>query len=172
MSILRSAGGRDAAVGAWPAYDARTAVPTAQEPSVSTDEHDEALDHGSGRPIAGGRYEGWSRHADRVVSPTGSTVFLTGDDAACCGCGTDTHAGHEQFMLTPQVWAEATERAAMEPQNAGGHVVLCVGCVESALGRPLQPDDFDWSLPLNRMATYSPRLLDRMGTGSAEGSAS
>jgi len=124
--------------------------------------------------VAGGPYAGWTRYADRVVSPTGRTVFFSGPGFVCCGCGEHTGQLHEQFMLVPDVWdAAVAGRAGQEAlaPNEGGCLMLCVGCAEERLGRPLVQDDFDWRQPLNRMATYSRRLRERMGWETSEDAA-
>ncbi|WP_370248449.1 hypothetical protein [Nocardioides sp.] len=120
--------------------------------------------------IASGPYEGWSRYADRARSPEGRTVFFRGPGFNCGDCGVNTHDEQEQFMLLPAVWAQATEQPVNDAgplaPNEAGCLMLCVGCAEARLGRELTPDDFNWAVPLNRLATYSARLMNRMGDWS------
>jgi hypothetical protein len=61
----------------------------------------------------------------------------------------------EWFMVHDPVWAETGLRS-----NGG---CLCVGCLESRIGRELRPDDFP-TLPVNRPGKFtSDRLLSRLG---------
>jgi DNA protecting protein DprA len=87
-----------------------------------------------------------------------------GDRRRYCGCvpgcvpecdACDTDTVDEWFMVHDEVWAAA---------GLGEHeAVLCVGCLETRLGRELRPRDFA-ALPINApVATDSDRLLDRMG---------
>jgi hypothetical protein len=76
-------------------------------------------------------------------------------DADCEGCGMDTMA--EFYMLHDQVWALVNEPAY--------GAMLCVGCVESRIGRRLTPEDFNWDIPLNHQSPHrsTMRLNERMG---------
>ncbi len=61
----------------------------------------------------------------------------------------------EWFMVHDSIWAETGLRS-----NGG---CLCVGCLETRIGRQLRPDDFP-SLPVNRPDEItSDRLLGRLG---------
>ena len=69
----------------------------------------------------------------------------------CCDCGFDTLVGHEYYMLTDALWAQIGMDEGM----------LCIGCVESRLGRRLVPNDFP-PYPINLgVFTQSPRLAQR-----------
>jgi hypothetical protein len=85
----------------------------------------------------------------------------------CVGCGADTtpcqssgwdpcppscdHTGAwEWYIVHDEVWAEA---------GAGELDVLCIGCLEGRLGRPLVGADFS-ALPINEPSPWdSPRLV-------------
>ena len=72
----------------------------------------------------------------------------------CCGdCLFDVFAGNEYFIVRDDVWPLASD---------GGK--LCVGCLESRIGRRLTPDDFT-DCEVNRWRA-SERLSARMGEGS------
>ncbi len=60
----------------------------------------------------------------------------------CVDCGIETMHGkpHEDYMVKDKVW----KKAGMKP--GGGR--LCIGCLESRLGRPLVGRDFK-DLPVN-----------------------
>ncbi len=73
----------------------------------------------------------------------------------CMDCNVNTSIIHEHFMLEPDLWAEV-----VDPSERFG--MLCVGCVETRLGRVLEPLDFD---PKWRELTKEPSalLLSRRG---------
>jgi hypothetical protein len=77
----------------------------------------------------------------------------------CVDCGVNTSDIEEYYMVTHSVWAAS----GMTP--SGG--MLCVGCLETRLGRPLAAADF-LDCNLNKINygpfTKSRRLLDRMTT--------
>jgi hypothetical protein len=60
----------------------------------------------------------------------------------------------EYYMLHNDLWASIQ----------GGKGELCIGCVETRLGRVLTADDFS-DAPLNRLPLFrsSARLLNRLG---------
>jgi hypothetical protein len=72
----------------------------------------------------------------------------------CRDCGWDTCRGDEVYMVHSAVWAAAGMPYA-------GY--LCVGCLETRLGRTLTARDFK-DVPLNRpgVRRHSPRLHDRL----------
>jgi len=75
-------------------------------------------------------------------------------DQHCLDCGRDTYAIGEYYMLHDRVWLTAN------PGDAG---MLCVGCVESRLGRALSPADFA-DAPVNRVTwIMGQRLRARLG---------
>ena len=78
---------------------------------------------------------------------------------ACLDCHADVYEIDEyDYMLRHEVWEE----------SKGGRGFLCVGCLESRLGRELCRGDFDWSIPLNHddlswsESSRSWRLVSRM----------
>jgi hypothetical protein len=62
------------------------------------------------------------------------------DGFPCGGCGIATWPG-EWYMVHGDVWARA---------GMGQHGMLCVGCLEERLGRPLAANDFN-DAPINRL---------------------
>lgn len=73
----------------------------------------------------------------------------------CMDCGTDTNESKEYYTLLDQVWLEAN------PDDFG---MLCIGCVETRLGRMLTRADFDLSAPINHgVFGRSDRMLNRLG---------
>ncbi len=85
--------------------------------------------------------------------------------APCQDCGIDTTprdaegapiVGWEWYMLAGDVWARAT---------GGKRTILCVGCLETRLGRRLTAQDFA-DVPINKPNTIdSARLRDRKTSG-------
>lgn len=85
----------------------------------------------------------------------------------CCGCKTDTAALREDYMVYDHIWAAASMTTGF----------LCIGCLETRLGRQLVSADFTGA-PINRdthwnVAGYrhvpvrrSPRLQDRLNRGN------
>jgi len=62
----------------------------------------------------------------------------------------------EYYMVEHDVWAKAS---AAKPKK---HGMLCIGCLESRLGRQLTPADFPTRIPLNHMIAFDPRTSDRL----------
>lgn len=79
-------------------------------------------------------------------------------DFVCMDCSVDTDALGEYFMLQHDLWAQ------IQPDRIGH---LCVGCVESRLGRTLTAADF-LDVPLNTnpdpRRVRSARLTERLNT--------
>jgi hypothetical protein len=75
----------------------------------------------------------------------------------CRGCGADTVAIREYYMLEDAVWLEA---------NGSDAGMLCIGCVEERLGRRLTVADFTVA-PVNWEPDRwrSRRLQDRLYLG-------
>jgi hypothetical protein len=74
----------------------------------------------------------------------------------CLDCKADTGSG-EYYMLRGEIWLAAN------PKCSG---MLCIGCVETRLGRTLMPEDFS-DAPLNdptnsRFGFKSARLMSRI----------
>lgn len=90
----------------------------------------------------------------------------------CADCGVDTlrldDRRSEFYMVTDAVWS-----AAMPHDPNDMTQFLCIGCLESRLGRELCAADFTTDCPMNDLgsadqARYAwswrtPRLIDRMG---------
>lgn len=77
------------------------------------------------------------------------------EDFKCEDCSADTIEIHEYYMVHDAVW-NAVVPAAQK------HIFLCVGCLETRLGRRLVPDDFP-DVPLNYFKDKSLRLTNRLG---------
>ena len=75
----------------------------------------------------------------------------------CRDCGLDTLEAGEYYMVHREVW----ELTGLE--GSGG--MLCIGCLESRLGRRLIPGDF-MTCPLNHdgagLTDQSDRLRNRL----------
>jgi hypothetical protein len=77
----------------------------------------------------------------------------------CMGCGIDTGALGEYYMVTDKLWAKAA-RAHASIDDRG---MLCIGCLEHVIGRTLIRSDFK-NVPLNYMwPNQSARLRERLG---------
>lgn len=77
--------------------------------------------------------------------------------AKCMDCGKDTQQIGEYYMLHNQVWYTIAAKTC-------GRGMLCLGCVESRLGRPLVSADFKRGVPINEgFFPRSDRFLDRIG---------
>lgn len=80
------------------------------------------------------------------------------DGFICVDCGLDTKEAQEYYMVYNDVW----EDAGMSFAGHFGDGMLCVGCIESRLGRELTPSDFP-DLPINRgFFPMSDRLKSRV----------
>ena len=91
---------------------------------------------------------------------TGQLEIFLGEDYThdcrrCLGCGLDTVAAREYYLLHDDVWAQT----GIGPSEG----VLCIGCVEGHIGRRLNRWDFA-SAPVNdeRVSTHSRRLRSRL----------
>ena len=80
-------------------------------------------------------------------------------DAAfiCMDCGADTDEIDEYYSVTEQVWESATQT------QGDGKGMLCVGCLETRIGRQLTPADFP-DAPVNDVdwGHKSERLVERI----------
>lgn len=76
------------------------------------------------------------------------------DGFDCGHCGENTLHLNEYYMVTDEVWNTAW------PMDRG---MLCIGCLESLLGRQLTKDDFT-DAPVNSpsIVNQSARLLERL----------
>jgi hypothetical protein len=71
----------------------------------------------------------------------------------CKDCGVDTLRVDEYYMVHDDIWAA----------HGGGDGMLCIGCLETCMGRTLSPTDFT-DAGCNRYPDgYSKRLEDRLG---------
>lgn len=73
----------------------------------------------------------------------------------CLGCGVSTAEDgvNEYYMVQAEVWAAAN------PKRRG---MLCIGCLETRLGRRLTPEDFTHA-PINSIIEWhSERLRSRI----------
>jgi hypothetical protein len=73
-------------------------------------------------------------------------------DFSCRDCGVDTSKNGEYYMVTNQVWSLAKL----------GRGMLCIGCLESRIGRQLKPADF-MDAYINHKIIQSERLKNRLG---------
>lgn len=88
----------------------------------------------------------WDLSVNEFIAAAGEFV-LTYDRALnslylCLDCKRDTSEIDEYYTLKDEVWAEA---------NSDIDGMLCIGCVEDRLGRPLNRHDFPVDVPLNAM---------------------
>lgn len=76
----------------------------------------------------------------------------------CLDCRVHTGEINEYFMVHDDVWLEA---------NPASDGMLCLGCLEARLGRPLVAEDFT-DAPVNHQsfARQSPRLRAALGLDS------
>lgn len=87
---------------------------------------------------------------------------MSGRGFECAHCQVNTEAIDELFQLTPRLW----RYLAIVDQTLDSQPPMCVGCVETVLGRTLSLTDFETS-PLHLASfTHSARLRDRL-TGPA-----
>jgi hypothetical protein len=76
----------------------------------------------------------------------------------CMGCNVNTDDIGEYYMVQDALWAQAASDFSLD-----GRGMLCIGCVENAIGRTLVPADFK-RVPLNYMwPGQSARLRNRLG---------
>jgi hypothetical protein len=92
--------------------------------------------------------------AQRAKIELTTEALLEYGKARCDDCKDDVGARGEWFMVHEEVWEEA-----------GGKRFLCVRCMETRLGRPLTPRDFN-DAPCN-IPNMSTLLLNRLGYGPA-----
>lgn len=75
-------------------------------------------------------------------------------DFLCLDCKVDTSKNYEYYMLRDDVWW------SVHPSPFG---MLCIGCVETRLGRTLTADDFHPCYLNGAAFSKSLRLADRLG---------
>jgi hypothetical protein len=71
----------------------------------------------------------------------------------CVDCGIDTGKSNEYYMLRDEVWALT---------GLGPRGMLCIGCVETKIGRKLHKSDFNDSFVNTFPMPRSMRLVDRL----------
>lgn len=87
------------------------------------------------------------------------------DSKPCLDCGTPTWSPRgksEWYMVHDHVWqaSGAPTRPRVTPGTRGYY--LCIGCLETRLGRKLEPGDFT-EAPINQPSRYSTaRLNERL----------
>ncbi|MCW2763838.1 MAG: hypothetical protein JWR85_4039 [Marmoricola sp.] len=84
------------------------------------------------------------------------------DRFVCMDCGVDTNEIREYFMVDDHIWNKHV------PEY---HGFLCIGCLESRMGRTLDATDFPAHLPINHpdglFYPHSERLRTRLTTNTA-----
>lgn len=80
------------------------------------------------------------------------------DEFICIECNINTSDIQEYYMIQDYLWKQ------VNPQING---MLCIGCVETKLGRTLISTDFP-SYPVNQIGVFlkSERLINRLTTHS------
>ena len=81
-------------------------------------------------------------------------------DMICVDCGVDTAERREFFHVHDEVWAAATSEKDVPPYR-----VLCVGCLETRIGRQLVASDFT-DARVNKLGDHSDRLKSRLAAFS------
>ncbi len=77
--------------------------------------------------------------------------------APCKDCNVDTFETNEWYMVTDEIW----KKIAPEDQHKTDYF-LCVGCIETRLGRQLVRQDFPMDIPVNYIGKHSHRLQNRI----------
>lgn len=80
-------------------------------------------------------------------------ILLDVTDWRCLDCRVDMRTVDEYYLLRDELWLSVV------PDRVGH---LCIGCVETRLGRQLSPDDFQPGRA-SLDGRYSARLRDRTG---------
>ena len=87
---------------------------------------------------------------------------------ACADCGVGTISLGEWYMVNDDVWEQAWSdgRKAWQVTERGpipGQEILCIGCLETRIGRTLMLSDFT-DAPVNDPNKYdmSERMWDRL----------
>lgn len=89
-------------------------------------------------------------------------------DYSCADCGIDIdRAGEYSWIVHDVLWkkglAGARRRRGIH-NKVSQRDLVCIGCFEKRIHRPLTSVDFDWSVRLNYdQGLRSKRLLERMG---------
>ena len=101
----------------------------------------------------------WSRKMGVQIPAGRSLVWHVLDNWLCHDCEVDTVAIGEYYMVNDCLWLSA----GMKIGAANG--MLCIGCLESRLGRLLNPKDFR-PLLLNGAPGRSVRFISRHDNGA------
>lgn len=90
--------------------------------------------------------DSWALSPAELVAAVGKFVIAyndaVNDSFDCLDCKVNTRALEEYYTVTDEVWSQ------VNPDIDG---MLCIGCVEDRLGRPLNYNDFPVDVPLNAM---------------------
>lgn len=70
----------------------------------------------------------------------------------CADCPVDTNQNGEYYMVTHNIWG----------RYGAGDGMLCIGCLETRMGRKLDKYDF-MNVPVNYLGRRSKRMIDRLG---------
>lgn len=83
----------------------------------------------------------------------------------CADCGVGTFTIGEYYMVKDDIWEEAWAGRRKSWTSLPGQEILCIGCLESRIGRTLMSCDFTDS-PVNRddHDRKSDRLINRLTT--------
>lgn len=87
-------------------------------------------------------------------------MALDPDPFNCWDCGVNTSDIGEYYMVLDAVWQSAVPSRGSY-YGADGGVMLCIGCLESRLGRRLVSADFI-DAPINYIFNQSDRMVDRI----------
>lgn len=90
------------------------------------------------------------------------TLYTMVEGRMCQDCGHDTRQMGELYMVHPDLWSQVL-------QDTGWANMLCVGCLESRLGRRLCRDDFPEFIPLNYYSPFRQSLRLRQRLQSSPG---
>lgn len=105
------------------------------------------------------RKRGGGANADHVLAQRIARQ-AEDDDGVCVDCGQHTDLLNEYYHVHNEVWAEARTDEAES--------MLCIGCLETRIGRQLTPADFS-DAPINYpgfQKRISDRQADRLGHGT------
>jgi hypothetical protein len=93
-----------------------------------------------------------------------SAPYAPSIGSRCAGCGLGTFTAGEWYMVRDDVWAQAWAGRLKPWHELDGQQILCIGCLETRIGRKLMASDFS-DVPLNDpndVDGKSDRLLNRL----------
>jgi hypothetical protein len=108
---------------------------------------------------------GYGQATANSIGLLGMTVTRALDQLTygCVDCAVNTKEIKEYYNVHDFVWAKS---------GLGAHDgMLCIGCLEKRIGRPLEPEDFTGA-PINMMNNISERMRARLGNHNIEKEAS